>query len=71
MEKASYFRVTTFRENVQQVEIDPSQSNLCDTIPLEGNWTRSNPNCQDRISYKTITIPSDYITVRVDPLPAR
>ena len=70
-EKASYFTVRTYREDVRQVVVDEGQSNFCDTKVLDGVWTRTDPNCQDRISYRTITTPSDYITVRVDPIPAR
>ena len=69
-EKASCFTVRTSREYVQHVVIDVAQSNFCDTTPLDGLWTRTDPNCQDRINYVTITSPSDYITVRVDPIPA-
>jgi hypothetical protein len=69
-EKASYFTVSTSREDVQQVVIDEAQSKFCDTTLVDALWIRTDPNCQPRINYKTITTPSDYITVRVDPIPA-
>lgn len=69
-EKASYFKVTTSREHVQQVVIDEGKSALCDTVLLDGVWISADPNCQERIKYKVITTPSDYIAVRVDPVPA-
>ena len=69
-EKASYFKVTTSRENVQQVLIDTGKSALCDTVLLDGVWISAGPDCQERIEYKVITTPSDYIAVRVDPVPA-
>ena len=69
-EKASYFTVRTYREQLQQAVIDDVQSNFCDTTLRDGVWTRTDPNCQERINYKTIATPSDYITVRVDPIPA-
>jgi hypothetical protein len=69
-EKGSYFTVTTSRGAVQQVVIDEAQSSLCNSIPVDANWVRTDPNCQERINYKTITTPSEYITVRVDPIAA-
>jgi hypothetical protein len=69
-EKASYFKVTTSREHVQQVVIDEGQSTLCDKMLVDGVWSNASPNCQERIKYMVITTPSDYIAVRVDPVPA-
>jgi len=69
-EKASYFTVTTSRERVQQVVIDEKRSAFCDATLRDSVWTRNDPDCQERINYKTITTPSDYITVKVDPIPA-
>jgi len=69
-EKASYFTVRTSRGYMRQVVIDEGQSNFCETTLRDALWTLADPNCQDRINYKTITSPSDYITVRVDPIPA-
>ena len=65
---AGYFRVTTSREPVQRIVIDETQSNFCDTILRDGSWTYTDSDCQNRIHYKTITIASDYIRVRVDPV---
>ena len=67
-EKASYFRVTTSREHVQQVVIDEGKSRLCDTVLLDGVWISADPTCQQTVMYKVITTPSDYIAVRVDPV---
>jgi hypothetical protein len=69
-ERASYFTVRTSRDDVKKVVIDEAQSSFCDTTIQDDFWSRTDPNCRDRISYKNITIPSDYITVRVDPIPA-
>lgn len=70
VEKASYFTVRTYREDLRQVVVDEGQSNFCDTTLVDGVWTRTDPNCQERINYKTLATPSEYITVRVDPIPA-
>jgi hypothetical protein len=67
-ETADYFTVKTSREAVQRVVIDETRSSFCDAIVRDGLWTQTDPDCLDRINYKTITTPSDYITVRVDPV---
>jgi len=69
-EKASYFKVSTFREYIQQVVIDEGKSTLCDTVLLDGVWISASPDCQERIKYKVISAPADYIAVRVGPVPA-
>ncbi len=69
-ERASYFTVKTSREQLQQIVIDEGRSVFCEYTLVDGVWTLAAPSCQERIKYKTITTPSDYITVRVDPIPA-
>ena len=69
-EKASYFKVTTSREYVKQVVIDEGKSALCGTVLLDGVWVSAEPNCRERIKYRVITAPADYIAVRVDPVAA-
>ena len=69
-EKATYFKVSTFREHVQQLVIDEGNSAFCDTVLRDGVWIPAGPNCQDRIKYKVVTTPSDYVAVRIDPIPA-
>ncbi len=68
VEAADYFTVKTSRETVQRVVIDELRSSFCDAIVRDGLWTHTDPDCLDRINYKTITTPSEYITVRVDPV---
>jgi len=36
---------------------------------VDGAWAQTNPKCKDNVKIKTITAPSDYITVRVDLAP--
>ncbi len=64
---AAYLALSTSQEKVAKTVVDESQSRFCDGNFVEGNWVRSEPTCADRISYKTISVPSDYITVRLDP----
>ena len=66
-ELATYFNVATSRMPIREAVIDEANSSLCDGNYLDGNWIQKDPNCQDKFSLKIVTIPSDYITVRVEP----
>jgi hypothetical protein len=63
---AEYFKLTTSRGLVQRIVIDDEASGLCDGNFSDGVWTHTNPNCQDSVTYKTVTVPSDYIAAKVD-----
>jgi len=63
---AESLKLTTSRGSVQRIVIDAAASALCDGNYNDGVWTHTNPNCEDRVKYKTVTLPSDYIAVRVD-----
>jgi len=66
-----FFEVTTSRAPTQQIVIDSANSTLCDGNYLDGNWTRTNPTCEDKIVYQRVASASPYITVRVDPASSR
>jgi hypothetical protein len=66
-ELSTYFDVTTSRIPVRAAVIDEANSSFCDGNYVDGNWIQKDPNCKDRVSFKTVTRPSDYITVQVDP----
>jgi hypothetical protein len=66
-----FFEVTTSRAPIQQIVIDSANSTLCDGNYLDGNWTRTNPKCEDKIVYQRVANASPYITVRVDPASSR
>jgi hypothetical protein len=63
-----YFLVNTQAERVQRTVIDQSQSMLCEGNFVDGNWTRTDPACRDRIAYTTAAVLSGYLTVKVDPI---
>ena len=65
---AEDFKVTTYRELVPRVAIDEANSVFCEGNYIDGLWTHTDRNCEDRVAYKTVATPSDYITVRVDPV---
>jgi hypothetical protein len=63
---SEYFELSTSRGLVQGIMVDEASSIRCDGKHIDGNWTQSNPNCEDRVVYKKVTVPSDHITVKVD-----
>jgi hypothetical protein len=65
---AAFFKLTTSRDAVQRVAIDEPNSTFCDGSYMDGSWTHTNSKCEDRITYKTVTAPSSYITVKIDPV---
>jgi hypothetical protein len=70
-ELATYFNVTTSRAPVRAAVIDEANSSFCDGNYVDGNWIQKDPNCKDKVSFKTVTRPSDYITVQVEPVSPR
>jgi hypothetical protein len=38
---------------------------------MDGNWIQIDPKCQNKGSFKIVTIPSDYIIARVEPVSPR
>jgi hypothetical protein len=70
-ELATYFNVATSRAPVRTAVINEANSSLCDGNYVDGNWIQKDPNCNDKVSFKTEIRPSDYITVQVDPVAPR
>jgi hypothetical protein len=70
-ELATYFNVTTSRPAVRAAVVDEANSSFCDGNYIDGNWIQKDPSCTDKVSFKTVTRPSDYITVQVDPVSPR
>jgi hypothetical protein len=68
---AVYFKVTTFPGFVQRTAIDEAASTRCDGNYVDGMWTHTKPTCEDHFTYTTVTAPSNYVTVRVDPTSPR
>jgi hypothetical protein len=68
---AGSFRVSTSRELEPRMVMDESTSTVCEGSYVDGRWMPSKSTCRDNIQYKTVTIPSDYIAVHIDPAPAR
>jgi hypothetical protein len=66
-ELATYFNVATSRMQIREAVIDEANSSFCDGNYMDANWIQKDPKCRDKVSLKIATIPSDYITVRVEP----
>ena len=64
---AGFFDVTSYRDTVQEVVIDEAASTFCSGNYIDGLWTHTDSTCEDRVNTKTITVPSSYITMKVDP----
>jgi hypothetical protein len=65
---ASLFDITTSRESQRQVVIDDANSSFCaGNYNMDGLWVHTDPGCQDRVTYKTIMVPSEYVTLKVEP----
>jgi hypothetical protein len=70
-ELATYFNVATSRMPIRKAITDEANSSFCDGNYMDGNWIQKDPKCQDKVSFNIVTIPSDYITVRVEPTSLR
>ena len=68
---AGSFKVSASREPMRKIALDEAKSHFCAGNLLDGSWTTSGLNCKDEVYYKGLAVPSDYITVRIDPSPAQ
>jgi hypothetical protein len=64
---AELFDLTTYRDSIRQLAIDQPNSIFCEGNYVDGNWVHKNPECVDRIAYRTVVSPSPNITVKIDP----
>lgn len=70
-EMATYFNLTTSHLPVRTVAIDEANSSFCEGNYIDGNWIHNDPKCQDKVTFKTVAVPSDYITIQVEPVSRR
>jgi len=64
---AAYFDLTAYRSPVREVVIDEAASTFCAGNFVDGSSMHRDSKCEDNIHYTTITSPSVYVTVKVDP----
>jgi len=67
---ASYFTLSTNREQVDRQVIDNAGTHFCESRLIDGEWAHIAAGCQDKVVYTTASVLSGYITVKVDPGPA-
>jgi hypothetical protein len=65
---AGFFKLNTSRMLEEQWVIDEDHSTFCEGDYRDGSWvhTNANPQCEDKVDFKRVMVPSDYYTVRVD-----
>jgi hypothetical protein len=69
---AGFFALTTVQGGLaQQVSVDEQNSTFCAGSYADGLWTRTDPNCEDKVVYKTVAVPSGYTSVKVEPASPR
>jgi hypothetical protein len=68
-EAAELFTLMTSRGSETRRVIDEDNSTFCQGTYVDGAWAQTNPTCKANVKFKTITAPSDYVTVRVDAAP--
>jgi hypothetical protein len=65
---AEDFKITTSRDLVPRTVIDDEKSTFCEGRYTDGGWIHLYVKCEDQAVYKTVMVPSDYITVKVNPV---
>jgi hypothetical protein len=61
--------VASSTESEPRVVIDDANSVFCDgNYNMDGLWVHSDPACQDSVAYKTIMVPSEFVTLKVEPV---
>jgi hypothetical protein len=62
---AEYFEMTTSRDLQRRIVIHEAASTFCEGNYIDGSWTHIDPKCEDKVAFKLITQPSDYLTVKL------
>jgi hypothetical protein len=68
---AKAFELSTSRGSVPRLVIDDANSVFCQGRYTDGAWSRNQTSCQDKVTYKTVAVPSDYVAVTVNPASVR
>jgi len=62
---AAVFTLTTSRDPERRRVIDEANSRFCEGNYVDGAWQRKDTQCTETIKYKTVTAPSEYVTLRI------
>jgi len=68
-ETAAYFAVNIHRNSVKGIKVDRAKSRFCRGTFIDGAWTLADTGCKDKISWARVNMPSDEITVIIEPRP--
>ena len=66
---ARIFEVKTYKAPQQRIVIDEQASKFCQGNLVDGSWTKADAECQEELSYRTVTAQVGYVTVQAKPLP--
>ena len=67
---AAAITITTSRDPERRLVIDEARSRFCEGNYVDGAWQQKDPQCTETIKSKTVTAPSDYVTIRIGLSPA-
>jgi hypothetical protein len=62
---AAVFHLTSSREPERRVVIDETNSRFCEGNYVDGAWQRKDAQCDEIIKYKAVTVPPEYVTIRI------
>ena len=62
---AAVFHLTSSRDPERRVVIDEVNSRFCEGNYVDGAWQRKDTLCNESIKHKTVTVPSEYVTIRI------
>jgi hypothetical protein len=63
---AGLLKLNTSRMLEERWVIDEDHSVFCGGDYRDGSWVQANPQCEDKVDFKRVMVPSDYFAVRVD-----
>jgi hypothetical protein len=62
---AAVFHLTSSREPERRVVIDEANSRFCEGNYVDGAGQRKDPQCNEIVKDKTVTVASEYVTIRI------
>jgi hypothetical protein len=62
--------ISTSRDPERRLVIDEARSRFCEGNYVDGAWQQKDARCTESIKSKTVTAPSDYVTIRIGLSPA-
>jgi hypothetical protein len=63
-----FFVLSTARSSGPEVLLDQANSKFCAGNYVDGNWTRTDSKCEEKLTYRIFTRPSGFVAVKVTPI---